>query len=77
MMQAHYLQRLTEESRLQAKSKQTQFKANTNPNKANFSPKIRVANPIQTQYKPNTNPILTQKSGYQSQTNPILAQKLG
>ena len=30
--------------------KQTQFKANTNPNKANFGPKTRGAKPIQTQF---------------------------
>jgi hypothetical protein len=33
--------------------KQTQFKPNSNPIKANFSPKIRVANPN----KANSNPI--------------------
>jgi len=33
--------------------KQSQFKANSNPIKANFSPKIRVANPN----KPNSKPI--------------------
>jgi hypothetical protein len=32
-------------------------KPNSNPIKANFSPKIRVANPIQTQIKPNFVPI--------------------
>jgi len=33
--------------------KQTQFKPNSNPIKANFGPKTRVAN----QNKPNSNPI--------------------
>jgi len=47
--------------------KQTQFKPNSNPIKANFGPKIRVAKPIQSQ----TNPILGQLQGWQTQTNPI------
>jgi len=33
--------------------KQTQFKPNSKPIKANFSPKIRVAKPIQSQNKSN------------------------
>jgi hypothetical protein len=38
--------------------KQTQFKPNSNPIKANFGPEIRGANPIQTQTNPNFCPLL-------------------
>jgi hypothetical protein len=50
--------------------KQTQFKANSNPIKANFGPKIGVAKPIQSQ----TNPILFFYCRKTAQTNTILRE---
>jgi len=54
-MQSIYSQRIIEKSRLKVKSKQTQFKANTNPIKPNNESKIRGAKPIQTQFVKNQN----------------------
>jgi hypothetical protein len=63
--------------------KQTQFKPNSNPIKANFGQKIRVAKPIQTQNKPNlsknkanSNPMKAgcdaKQSRFEPNSNPIL-----
>jgi len=43
--------------------KQTQFKPNSNPIKANFRPKIRVAKPIQTQFLPSIQAQIASLSG--------------
>jgi len=41
--------------------KQTQYKPNSNPNKANFGPISRVAKPKQTQSKPISNPRIVRE----------------
>jgi hypothetical protein len=46
---------LTSLTKVKNKPNQTQFKAKTNPIKANFGPISRVANPIQTQTNLSSN----------------------